>query len=191
MPSSTPSAHLTRSRLAVGGAMRPPGRLGLLIAQRMMDRLTWITLTPRPGFIGAPCAGLLAHAALATVFRCELLFVEAQDRKKAAVISKKIAKPWWSQASALALRFERPAPACRHAVGQYVAAPLVVGPGYTLKVDGFVMFSGPDTATRLHGVYALMGWPVAGSDYDRHARPGAACWCEPGLSRSWTWNALR
>jgi hypothetical protein len=54
----------------------------------MMDRLTWITLTPRPGFIGAPCAGLLATQRCYR-FPMQLLFVEAQDRKKAAVISKK------------------------------------------------------------------------------------------------------
>jgi malonyl-CoA O-methyltransferase len=142
----------------------------------MMDRLTWITLTPKTWVHWcAVRGGLLAHAALTTRFPDASCFVvEAQD-EKAAVAIEKIAKPWWSpkRLRTARTRFERPAPGTVDMLWANMSlhesawpTDLLASWHAALKVDGFVMFScfGPDTARELHEVYALMGWPVAGSD---------------------------
>ena len=146
------------------------------VAQRMMDRLNWIKLTPQTWVHwGAVRGGLQAHAALAARFPNSTCFVLEAQEKLAEVAIEKIAKPWWNfqRLQAARARFERPAPGTADMLwanmGLHEAADpaeLLARWHAALKVNGFVMLSclGPDTARELHGVYALMGWPVAGAD---------------------------
>lgn len=146
------------------------------VAQRMMDRLTWIKLTPQTWVHWGPVrGGLLAHVALASRFQDSTCFVLEVNEKHAAIAIEKIAKPWWSlkRLSAAGARFERPAPGTADMLWANMSlhesadpAELLASWHAALKVNGFVMFSclGPDTARELHEVYALMGWPVAGAD---------------------------
>ncbi|MFM9900053.1 MAG: biotin synthase [Polaromonas sp.] len=146
------------------------------VAQRMMDRLTWIKLTPQNWVHwGAVRGGLQAHAALAARFPSSTCFVVEASEKQSLIAMKNIAKPWWSlqRLQAARARFERPAPGAADMLwanmGLHESAEptqLLASWHAALKVNGFVMFSclGPDTARELHEVYARMGWPVAGAD---------------------------
>jgi malonyl-CoA O-methyltransferase len=146
------------------------------VARRMMDRLTWIKLTPQTWVHwGAVRGGLQAHSALATRFPDSTCFVLEAQEKQAAVAIAKIPKPWWSpqRLHTARARFERPAPGTADMLWANMSlhesadpAELLASWHAALKVNGFVMFSclGPDTARELHEAYALMGWPVAGAD---------------------------
>ena len=146
------------------------------VAQRMMDRLTWIKLTPETWVHWcAVRGGLQAHAALSTRFPKTTCFVFETQEKSASIAIEKIAKPWWSvrRLQAARVRFEQPAAGTADMLWANMSlhesadpAGLLTSWHAALKVNGFVMFSclGPDTARELHEVYALMGWPVAGAD---------------------------
>ncbi len=146
------------------------------VAQRMMDRLTWIKLTPQNWVHwGAVRGGLQAHAALATRFPNSTCYVVEAEEKHAAFAIKNIAKSWWNpqRLRAARARFEPPAPGMADMLWANMALHETADPAAllatwhaALKVNGFVMFSclGPDSARELREVYALMGWPVAGAD---------------------------
>ena len=146
------------------------------IAQRMMDRLTWITLQPKTWIHWcAVRGGLQAHAALANRFPDSTCFALELEGKQASVAAEKIAKPWWSpkRFQMARTRFERPESGTADMLWANMSLHESADPAHllaswhaALKVNGFVMFSclGPDTARELHEVYALMGWPVAGAD---------------------------
>ena len=146
------------------------------VAQRMMDRLTWIKLTPLTWVHWcAVRGGLQAQAALAARFPDSTCFVCEVHEKHAVVAIKTIAKPWWSlqRLRVARARFEHPTPGTADMLWANMGLHETANPAEllarwhaALKVNGFVMFSclGPDTARELHEVYALMGWPVAGAD---------------------------
>lgn len=146
------------------------------VAQRMMDRLTWIKLTPQTWIHWcAVRGGLQAHAALAARFPDSTCFVDEVQPRHAAVALEKIAKPWWSprRLNTARARFEPPAAGTADMLWANMGlhesadpAELLIRWHAALKVNGFLMFSclGPDTARELHEVYARMGWPVAGAD---------------------------
>ena len=146
------------------------------VARRMMDRLTWIKLTPQTWIHWcAVRGGLEAQAALAARFPDSTCFVNEVQSKHAAVALEKIAKPWWSprRLNTARARFEAPAAGTADMLWANMGlhesadpAELLTRWHAALKVNGFLMFSclGPDTARELHEVYARMGWPVAGAD---------------------------
>ena len=146
------------------------------VAQRMMDRLTWIKLMPQTWVQwGAVRGGLRAHAALAARFPDSTCFVVETHKKHGSVAFKNIAKPWWSlqRLRTARARFDPPASGTADMLWANMGlhesaepAELLASWHALLKVNGFVMFSclGPDTARELREAYASMGWPVAGAD---------------------------
>jgi malonyl-CoA O-methyltransferase len=146
------------------------------VAQRMMDRLTWIKLIPTTWVHWrAVRGGLVAHAALASRFADSTSFVAEAQAQHARFASEKIAKPWWDlkRLKVGRTRFEPSVPGTADMLWANMAlhesaepTELLANWHAALKVNGFVMFSclGPDTARELREVYALMGWPVAGAE---------------------------
>jgi len=141
-----------------------------------MDRLTWITMTPKTWIHWcAVRGGLQAHVALATRFPASTCFAVELEAKQASSAVEKIAIPWWSpkRLHMARTRFERPESGMADMLWANMslhesAEPIDLLASWhaALKVNGFVMFSclGPDTARELHEAYALMGWPVAGAN---------------------------
>ncbi len=151
------------------------------VAQRMEQRLQWMTLQPHAwAHWEALRGGLQAQALLARRFPKALCYVVEPDPGRAAMAVQSLAVPWWRLARwrGPVLRHGVPpdggvqmlwANMALHMAGDPQA--LIAQWQRALAVGGYVMFSclGPDTARGLHALYAELGWPAAGQSFtDMH-----------------------
>jgi malonyl-CoA O-methyltransferase len=151
------------------------------VAQRMAERLDWITRRPAHWAHWGPLqGGLEGHERVASRYPEASCHVVEADAERSRRAMERLAKPWWHPGRWRAA----PVHAGLPPVGgvQMVWANMLLHQQAdpqalleqwrrALDVDGFLMFSclGPDTVRELRAVYRALGWPAPAHDFtDMH-----------------------